>query len=143
MSLPVPVPGFWFYTSLFKLFSFFLTFSTFPLSVFAPSLPFSTPYNQLPPLSFLVVCTFSLSVTTHCHFSPILPIQFFPFSLPIHAPSLPVPHLFSTLPLSSQFPSHPTLEGSIIWPSWLECWLAGNFESTVSILYCLYSVLFR
>ena len=22
---------------------------------------------------------------------------------------------------------------------WLECWLAGNFESTVSILYCLYS----
>lgn len=22
---------------------------------------------------------------------------------------------------------------------WLECWLAGNFESSVSILYCLYS----
>ena len=22
---------------------------------------------------------------------------------------------------------------------WLECWLAGTFESTVSILYCLYS----
>ena len=105
MSLPIPVPGFWFYTSLFKLFSFCLTFSTFPLSVPAPSLPFSTPCNQLPPLSFPVVCTFSLSVTTHWHFSPILPCQFFPFSLPIHAPSLPVPHLFSTLPLS--VPSFP------------------------------------
>ena len=65
MSLPIPVPGFWFYTSLFKLFSFCLTFSTFPLSVPAPSLPFSTPCNQLSPLSFPVVCTFSLSVTTH------------------------------------------------------------------------------
>ena len=139
MSLPIPVPGFWFYTSLFKLFSFCLTFSTFPLSVPAPSLPFSTPCNQLPPLSFPVVCTFSLSVTTHCHFSPILPCQFFPFSLPIHAPSLPVPHLFSTLPLSvPSFPLTPPRRQHYM-AKWLECWLAGNFESTVSILYCLYS----
>lgn len=139
MSLPIPVPGFWFYTSLFKLFSFCLTFSTFPLSVPAPSLPFSTPCNQLPPLSFPVVCTFSLSVTTHWHFSPILPCQFFPFSLLIHMPLLYQSPIFSAL-YPFQFPvslsPHPRRQHYMA--KWLECWLAGNFESTVSILYCLY-----